>query len=270
VAYLHNNTRLLEITSHISLRRLNPLALWNLRTAGRTGAFTVPTWLFDLDFPGHTHRRIKSVSLSVPCVVGPYRGVHGILSCTSESLARRIATSSGQNDAGVFQLDFRDERYLPFEGIDLDAGTDWELELPAVLRPFDYDTISDVVLHIQYTARYASAREEAAGQVARALTNEPWLQELISIRHDFPMESRQLREEGAVRRDVVLDDRLFPYFVRQLVRPQRLWQLSPASPPVEVTPSMLSTTVGGAVRLALAPEDADRYFLLEYGLELPL
>jgi hypothetical protein len=270
VAYLQNNARRLEITSHLSLRRLNPSALWSLRTTGRTGTFAVPKWLFDLDFPGHANRRIKSVSVSVPCVVGPYVGVNGILSCTSESPARRIATSSGQNDAGVFQLDFRDERNLPFEWIDLDASeTRWELELPAVLRPFDYATISDVVLHIQYTARYdESARDAAAGQVIHALTSEPWLQELISIRHDFPTESRQLREGGVAQRDVALDDRLFPYFVRHRVRPRRLRQLPLASPPVELMPSMLSTTAGGEMRLALTPEDADSYFLLEYALNM--
>jgi hypothetical protein len=27
-----------------------------------------------------------------------------------------IATSHAQNDSGMFELNFRDERYLPFEG----------------------------------------------------------------------------------------------------------------------------------------------------------
>jgi hypothetical protein len=67
----------------------------------------------------------------------------------------------------VFELSFRDERYLPFEG----AGviSDWSLELfsdlpsnnpdPAnpdfgrPLRQFDYSTISDAILHIKYKAR---------------------------------------------------------------------------------------------------------------------
>jgi len=110
LAYMQSNTRTLEITSNISLRRLDPSALWALRTIGKC-AFTLPKWLFDLDFPGHQRRRIKSVSITVPCVVGPYIGVNGILQCKPAGKAPRIiATSSGQNDAGVFQLDFRDER----------------------------------------------------------------------------------------------------------------------------------------------------------------
>ena len=34
--------------------------------------------LFDLDYPGHYLRRLKSVGLTIPCVTGPYTGV----SCT--------------------------------------------------------------------------------------------------------------------------------------------------------------------------------------------
>ena len=43
-----------------------------------------------------------------------------------------IATSSGQNDSGLFELNFRDERYLPFEGAG--AISQWHIELPAAFR----------------------------------------------------------------------------------------------------------------------------------------
>ena len=80
---------------------------------------------------------------------------------------KAIAASTAQNDSGVFELNFRDERYLPFEGAG--AISEWSLELfndppannpdPAnpdfgrPLRQFDYSTITDVVLHVKYTAR---------------------------------------------------------------------------------------------------------------------
>ena len=52
----------------------------------------------------------------------------------------------------MFELNFRDERYLPFEGAG--AISRWRLRLPPVeFQPFDYRTISDVVLHVRYTAR---------------------------------------------------------------------------------------------------------------------
>jgi hypothetical protein len=73
---------------------------------------------------------------------------------------KAIATSSGQNDSGVFELSFRDERYVPFEGAG--AISAWSLELFSdpvnadfgrPLRQFDYGSITDAVLHVRYTAR---------------------------------------------------------------------------------------------------------------------
>ena len=34
--------------------------------------FDIPEWLFDLDTPGHYMRRLPMVSLTIPCVIGPY------------------------------------------------------------------------------------------------------------------------------------------------------------------------------------------------------
>jgi len=166
-----------EINKHVSLKRLDPLAWLNFRENG-TCQFDVPEVIFDLDFPGHYNRRIKSVTLTIPCVVGPYTEVN----CTLRLLKHRyrvsplatsasdyiertgeddrfrtcivpvdsIATSSGQNDGGVFELSFHDERYMPFEG----AGviSTWELDLPVGYCQFDYSTITDVVMTLNYTS----------------------------------------------------------------------------------------------------------------------
>jgi hypothetical protein len=61
-----------------------------------------------------------------------------------------IASTNGQNDGGVFEMNLNDERYLPFEG----AGviSEWEIKLPQENNQFDFDTISDLILHIRYTA----------------------------------------------------------------------------------------------------------------------
>lgn len=251
LAYMQHNTRLFEITTNISLRRLDPLALWSLRVHGACG-FDVTPALFDMDFPGHRGRRIKSVSVSVPGVVGPYGGVNGILACQAQG--QRIATSSGQSDAGVFQPDLRDERYLPFEGIDLDLVTHWDFTLPAVLRPFDYDTIGDLLLHVQYTVR-----DTDAPAVPPAPPPGP-LRLLVSVRHDFPAESRQLREGHAPDGlTVVLADRLFPYFARRRVNIIGIQKLSSGAPPQAVTPvAPDGLPLGGA--------DADAYFAIEYAL----
>ena len=76
-AYLEQNRREFELTKHVSLALLDPLALVKLRETGRC-FFRLPEEIFDLDYPGHYFRRIKSVSLTLPCVVGPYTTI----SCT--------------------------------------------------------------------------------------------------------------------------------------------------------------------------------------------
>lgn len=61
-----------------------------------------------------------------------------------------VAISLGIQDSGVFELNFKDDHFQPFEG----AGAigSWSLELPTVVRSFDYSAISDVILHVRYTA----------------------------------------------------------------------------------------------------------------------
>ena len=173
VAYLEQNKREYEVTKHISLRQLDPIALLKLREKGEC-FISVPETLFDLDYPGHYMRRIKSVSLSIPCVIGSYTSVSSTLTLTQSKVRRNsstkenyadeanytidfistqsIATSRAQSDSGLFELNFRDERYLPFEY----AGviSEWKVELPKEFRQFDYNTITDVIIHMNYTFKY--------------------------------------------------------------------------------------------------------------------
>ena len=169
-----------EMSKNVSLRQTNPLALLQLRATASCN-FSLPEILFDMDFPGHYNRRIKTIGITIPCVVGPYIGVTATLRLvshkyrtsaiakdkddyvatpdgqddpvrfmTSNIPINAIATSTCQNDAGVFELLFRDERYMPFEG----GGviSQWQLSLPDSFRQFDYNTITDVVVHIHYTS----------------------------------------------------------------------------------------------------------------------
>ena len=197
-AYLDNDTRRLEIEKTVSLRQAFPLAFAGFRwghTAGAADAepgtlnFTLSEPMFDFDYPGHYNRKIKSVSVSVPSVIGPYQDLHLTLTQNSNlvvtapdaaaidyAIARTavpapgqvaapppgsvredwtpsqsIAVSRGVDDAGLFTLDFRDERYLPFEGTG--AVSSWTLSLPPQTNRIDYDNISDVILKVRYTAR---------------------------------------------------------------------------------------------------------------------
>ncbi|PLX07650.1 MAG: hypothetical protein C0596_09450 [Marinilabiliales bacterium] len=62
----------------------------------------------------------------------------------------------------MFEFNFRDERYLPFEGAG--AVGKWSIELPNAIRKFDYESISDVILHVKYTARDAGGTLKAAAE----------------------------------------------------------------------------------------------------------
>jgi hypothetical protein len=75
-----------------------------------------------------------------------------------------ISTSSGQNDAGLFEVNLRDERWLPFEG--QGAISAWTLELNPASNNFDFSTITDVVLHVRYTARLGIAESTVLAAVA--------------------------------------------------------------------------------------------------------
>jgi len=230
---MEKNRREFELTKHVSLAMLDPLALLQLRETGRC-FFDLPEEIFDLDYPGHYFRRIKSVSITLPCVVGPYTTIACTLRLLKNSVrintgngsgddtyarntdetglplddarfvennipVKAIAASSGQNDSGLFELQFRDERYLPFEGAGIISLWSLELfnDLPSnnpdfgkPLRQFDYNTVSDAILHVKYTAR-----EDAGGFKNRAVTHlrryfdaettTPSMR-LFSLREEFP------------------------------------------------------------------------------------
>ena len=75
VAYLDQNQREYKITKHVSLLRLDPLALAQLKQTGECFV-SVQEALFDLDYPGHYFRRIKNASVTLACITGPYVGVN--------------------------------------------------------------------------------------------------------------------------------------------------------------------------------------------------
>jgi hypothetical protein len=234
MAYHDNNKRELELTRHVSVRQLNPLALLALKTTGSC-IVTIPEWLYDRDCPGHYMRRIRSVALSLPSVVGPYASVNCTLSLLKSSLRKSpiagsdyarqgsederfvdyagsvqsIVTSGASNDSGLFETNLRDERFLPFEGAG--AESTWKLQLPTDYPGFDHATISDAILHIRYTARQgveAGSVNTAMGEIFQ--TNDFAL--LFSLRHDFPSEWSAFANgadfSATIRKDY------FPYFAQ--------------------------------------------------------
>ncbi|MFI0481126.1 neuraminidase-like domain-containing protein [Actinomadura sp. 9N215] len=228
-AYLEANSREFELSKRISLAQLDPTALLRLKETGKCFV-SLPEAFFDLDAPGHYLRRIKNLAITVPCVAGPYTSVNltaRLLHSTvridpvvgdGKKYARgtadprfrdytgpvqSIVTSTGQDDSGLFETDLRDERFLPFEG----AGviSEWQLSLPDTFRQFDYESITDVVLHVRYTARDGgdNLAERAVGELHDALkawlhSGEKSLYRVFSARREFSDQwSRFLAPTGA-------------------------------------------------------------------------
>jgi hypothetical protein len=199
-----------EVSKFYSLRQNNPLALLQLRENGAC-EFAIPEVLYDMDFPGHYLRKIKAVTLTIPCIIGPYTTVN----CTLRLIAHRYridptardkkdyvektpdqggsaingdprfdtvmvpisaaAVSTANNDGGVFDMSFSNaERFMPFEGAG--AISQWSLSLPSGFRQFDYSTIQDVVMQIRYTSLDGGDKlgDAASGSVSdyiKAVTN---------------------------------------------------------------------------------------------------
>lgn len=241
LAHLDADRREYELTKHVSLARLDPMALLRLKATGSCEV-SIPEWLFDTDAPGHYLRRIKSVAVSIPCVVEPYTGVHCTLSLLRSSVrvspvvgdagyarapdgtdarfrdtfgaVESIVTSTGSNDAGLFEVNLRDERHLPFEGAG--AVSTWRLQLPVDLPQFDIATVSDVVLHIRYTARAAGALRAPAVTALRedVLPAPGAFLQLFTLQHEFGTEwsAFAAASSDATRRlSLSLDTGHFPY-----------------------------------------------------------
>ncbi|WP_437710017.1 hypothetical protein WMF45_35590 [Sorangium sp. So ce448] len=195
--------------------------------------------MFDLDYPGHYFRRIKSVAVTIPTVTGPYAGVSCTLTLSNTKVrpppqqqpvtaqtygetqnfrtdlvpvTHAITTSGGVNDAGLFETNLRDERYLPFEGAGV-LGT-YTIELPAANNRFDIAAVSDVVLHVRYTARSDGALTGVAKDYYAA--HPPVRRRLFSLRSELPAEWARFMvapsdDEVAQQLSISLAPEMFPY-----------------------------------------------------------
>ncbi len=227
-AYIDQNEREFEITRHVSLLLHDPAALIALKTTGEC-VVELPEELFDMDYPGQYLRRLRDVSLTIPCVAGPYTSINCTLTLVSSKVrvdpstsaaasgykekpnedqrflysfgsTAAIATSHGQDDSGVFSVNFRDERYLPFETAG--AVSRWMITMLPECNAFDFDTITDVVLKLSYTSRYggdllrsqalaAAKLPPGAQQTPPSLPSAPQQsgrERLFSLKHEFPTE----------------------------------------------------------------------------------
>lgn len=245
MGYHDHNVREYELTKHVSIRRLDPLALLKLKATGACD-ISLPEWIYDMDSPGLFMRRIKSVAVTIPCITGAYTSIHCKLSLVSSTIRisslkgdayardtanddsrfrdysgqiQSIVTSTAQNDSGLFETNLKDERYLPFEGAG--AISSWHISLPTEIPAFDPDSITDIILHIRYTARDASHLEADAIDNVKTgvLENAGNLLQLLTLNQDFATDWQRFATAATddVRKlNITLGVDLFPYWANIL------------------------------------------------------
>lgn len=188
--------RKLQLTKTFSLARLAPAEFQQFRETGVI-RFSTPMNLFDQDFPGHFLRLIRQVRTSIIALIPPSSGIKATLATSGLSRVtvsgpiyqtvrlRRppesVSLTSSINATGMFELSPDMEMLFPFEGLGVD--TTWELRLPKPSNQFDFQTIADVLLTIDYTALESYDYQR---QVISELDREIRGDLPVSIRFNFP------------------------------------------------------------------------------------
>lgn len=141
--------------------------------------------LFDRDFPGHYLRLIKRVRTSVIALIPAVDAIRATLTDTGTSRVvvvggdifqtvtishgpDYVALSSPRDATGLFELDAQSDMRLPFEGIGVNTG--WKFCMPRSANLFDYGTIADVLITIEYTALNSADYRK---QVIKQLNDTP-------------------------------------------------------------------------------------------------
>ncbi|WP_369991711.1 Tc toxin subunit A-related protein [Pseudomonas xanthosomatis] len=197
---LLRNERHLEIRKTVSLQALleqglvsdhsgNVLDDWQaLRQAllehGEL-SFRLTETVFNKDYPGHYLRRLHSVALTLPALLGPYQNVRAMLTQTASRLlvkpdfegvlllspdlagdnettsetyvktslrpSQQVCLSVAGHDRGLFTAAETDDRYLPFEGTG--AVSDWQLRFPRHQGQAElFEGLSDIIVDVYYFA----------------------------------------------------------------------------------------------------------------------
>jgi Tc toxin complex TcA C-terminal TcB-binding domain len=200
--------RKLQLTQTISLAQIAPIEFQTFRETGRL-IFATPMELFDRDFPGHYLRLVRRVRMSIAALVPATRGVRATLAASGISRVvtggetfeaieihrppESVAFTSPMNATGLFELDPDAEMLLPFEGMGVE--TFWELQLPKAANPFDYRTIPDVLLTIDYTALSSPLYRD---QVIRRLGRTASGDRIFSFRQQFADAWYELNNADAI------------------------------------------------------------------------
>ncbi|MBD1584498.1 Tc toxin subunit A-related protein [Pseudoalteromonas sp. S16_S37] len=233
-AYIENNGRRLEITKSISLLELNPLALLDLQSKGEC-TFRLSEELFDYDFPGHYNRQLKTISvtfelpqgqkvnatltqLNSKLVMAPdIKAVKHLMDPSNEATTnvrenwranQQVALSHVDEyteNNGLFELNFHDERYLPFEGTG--AVSNWRLALNGHKGSYNPDDLVNVIIKARYTAEQGGQR--FANEV-KGLLKPYHANTVFDMANHFPHAWLGLTQGGETEVQIQLTQDMFP------------------------------------------------------------
>jgi len=164
-------------------------------------SFSLSEALFNSDYPGHYMRRLHSVALSLPALLGPYQNIRATLTQKQSRLLikpdiegvkflspgatdddekgdgrnvmmslrarQQVCLSSANQDIGLVTAPEMDDRYLPFEGTG--AVSDWHLRFPRSAQQADLlESLSDIILEVRYFALHGGPQFESAVEALSA------------------------------------------------------------------------------------------------------
>lgn len=220
--------RAFNLTQAFSLSRLIPVEFEEFRRTGSLSFATPMSW-FDEGFPGHHMRLIKRVRVSVAALIPPSQGIRASL--TNTGLTRvvtsdpgfpvvvirqdpeMVALTSPSSSTGVFELDTQSELLFPFEGSGVD-GT-WFFELPRAGNPIDFDSLVDVIISIDYTARFSGELRERVIKTFPATASGV---RSFSVKQDIPDTWYEISNSAAPTATIVIPLKLtsFPVGLRDI------------------------------------------------------
>lgn len=185
-----------------------PEQLAELKTFGECD-LDIKGYIFDMHWPDHYYRRIKSVSITIPCIKGPYHPINARLTLTKSNIRTKAETISYEDnrdnyfnnindvfrkfaetndanqDTGRLQFDDGNRLLNAFEGAGLDHSV-WNIKLSRDFNTVDFSTITDVILTFEYTSRKSETRATNLEDIKTAIQGEiSEVKQLVSAKEFF-------------------------------------------------------------------------------------
>jgi Tc toxin complex TcA C-terminal TcB-binding domain len=185
-----------QLTKNISLMSLAPAEFQQFKETGVLN-FATPMELFDWDFPSDYLRLIKRIRVSVIALIPAIDSIKATLTTIGNSRVtvggdifqtinlnrgpEVVALSSPRDATGLFELQPQiSDKLNPFEGMGVD--TQWQFKLPKAANRFDFNSIADVIVTIEYTSLSSFTYRQ---QVIQKLNNKISAERPFSFRTQF-------------------------------------------------------------------------------------